>query len=106
MAGQVWKKIQELRVAEKLDYFVVDNAFNNCTALRSLDARINSETVNLALRFLEKQRRLRCFGHVLNLIARSILFGTAVSANLGMDLATAAQEQNTIEKEVSSLRAY
>jgi hypothetical protein len=106
MASQVWKIIQELTVAEKLDYFVVDNALNNCTALRSLEARINSETVNLALLFLEKQRWLRCFGHVLNLIARSSLFGTAVSANLGMDLATAAPEQKAIEKEVSSLRAY
>ena len=49
-----------------LGWFVLDNALNNDTTLVELAKKIP---------FIPKERRLRCFGHILNLIAESYLFG-------------------------------
>lgn len=50
----------------KLGYFVLDNASNNDTAMRAIAKEFD---------FDHKERRLRCAGHILNLIARHLLFG-------------------------------
>jgi hypothetical protein len=49
-----------------LGYFVLDNASNNDTTLQELGKKIG---------FNPKARRLRCIGHILNLIAEPYLFG-------------------------------
>jgi hypothetical protein len=51
---------------EQLGYFMLDNASNNDTALREI-----AETFG----FDKGERRLRCAGHIINLVARHILFG-------------------------------
>jgi hypothetical protein len=51
---------------DKLGYFVLDNATNNDTTLAELAKTMGFDPV---------QKRLRCMGHILNLIAESYLFG-------------------------------
>ena len=53
-----------------LGYFVLDNTPNNDTTLQEL-----AKTMG----FDPKTKRLRCIGHVLNLIAKAYLFGQDVS---------------------------
>jgi len=50
---------------DNLGYFVLDNATNNDTTLDELAKTLN---------FDPNQRRLRCMGHILNLIAEAYLF--------------------------------
>jgi hypothetical protein len=52
--------------SENLGYFVLDNALNNNTTLFELAK---------SLHFDPKEKRLRCIGHILNLIAKEYLFG-------------------------------
>ena len=49
-----------------LGYFVLDNASNNDTTL---------EQLALTMGFIPREKRLRCIGHILNLIAEQYLFG-------------------------------
>jgi hypothetical protein len=53
-----------------LGYFVLDNAPNNNTTLVEL---------RKVMGFDPKEKRLRCMGHILNLIAKAYLFGQDVS---------------------------
>jgi len=58
--------IDEFEIADNLGYFMLDNASNNDTAVAAL-AEIYG--------FDAPERRLRCAGHIINLIARHLLFG-------------------------------
>jgi hAT family C-terminal dimerisation region len=53
-----------------LGYFILDNAPNNDTTLVELSKALDFDPV---------QKRLRCMGHILNLIAESYIFGQDVS---------------------------
>jgi hypothetical protein len=46
---------------------MLDNAFNNDTAIAALRARF---------RFKSKHRRLRCSAYTINLVSQSIIFGS------------------------------
>lgn len=50
----------------QLGYFVLDNATNNDTAIEAIAENYG---------FDAGERRLRCAGHIINLIARSLLYG-------------------------------
>jgi hypothetical protein len=56
---------------DKLGYFVLNNTSNNDTTLDELAKSI---------KFLPAERRLRCMGHILNLIAKQYLFGQDASS--------------------------
>jgi hypothetical protein len=58
--------ITHFNLQHNLGYFVTDNASNNDTALDALAAEFG---------FNSHDRRLRCAGHILNLVARALLFG-------------------------------
>jgi hypothetical protein len=63
--------IKEYEITDRLGYFVTDNANNNDTTIN-----IVLHTLLPALSIAERQqRRLRCWGHILNLAARAFLFG-------------------------------
>jgi hypothetical protein len=62
----IWT-IKQFGLDERIGYFVADNAFNNDTCVAALA---------LEFGFSAKQRRLRCAGHVFNLVARAILWST------------------------------
>ena len=63
--------IREYNIAQKVGYFMSDNAKNNDTAvslvLQALDPSVSAKQ--------RQARRLRCFGHVVNLCAQALLLG-------------------------------
>lgn len=66
IATQVINIIKEYGIGDQLGYFVLDNATNNDTAMEAIAQEFG---------FHAKNRRLRCAGHIINLIARSLLYG-------------------------------
>ncbi|KAG6989577.1 putative AC transposase [Fusarium oxysporum f. sp. conglutinans] len=73
---------------EKIGYFTLDNAQDNDTAI---------DTIGERFKFHGKERRGRCFGHVINLVVKAIVFGKdadAFESRLGHGdlLATAEHE--------------
>lgn len=86
IAEQVIRVIKDFGIQDKLGFFVLDNASNNDTAM---------EVIAEEFGFRASERRLRCAGHIINLIARNLLFGfdrnlfeleDSVSANLKDEL--------------------
>jgi hypothetical protein len=65
--------IDEYKIRSKLGYFVLDNATSNDTAVRSI-----LQYYDLSSEY--KKRRLRCLGHIINLVARAFLFGSTTEA--------------------------
>ena len=59
-----------------IGYFTLDNASNNDSAL----VEISSLLLNINIVFDPIKRRLCCFGHVINLVVKSFLWGTDVEA--------------------------
>jgi hypothetical protein len=55
--------------ADVVGCFVLDNAYNNDTCLRQLESDFSWPKREW------RQRRLRCFGHIINLAAQAFLFG-------------------------------
>jgi hypothetical protein len=71
LADRVSEIIHEYGFDGRVGYFVTDNAESNDTCLEELP---------IELGFNKQHRRLRCCGHIINLVARSILFGTDAEA--------------------------
>ena len=57
--------LNEFNILDRLGYTVTDNASSNNVAL---------ELIAEELDFNNKHKRLRCIGHIINLIARAVLF--------------------------------
>ncbi len=67
IAGQVISTLKDFGItADRLGYFMLDNASNNDTAMEAIAAEYGFDV---------EKRRLRCAGHIINLIARSLLYG-------------------------------
>jgi len=66
IAKNVAAVICEFDLQDRIGYFILDNAGNNDTCMQAL-----ADTFG----FNWKERRIRCAGHVINLVAREILFG-------------------------------
>ncbi|KAF6527713.1 hypothetical protein HZS61_008015 [Fusarium oxysporum f. sp. conglutinans] len=66
IATHVVEVLRSYGITHKVGYFTVDNASNNDTAM---------EEIGKALGFEGKTRRLRCFGHILSLAVKALLFG-------------------------------
>ncbi|KAL9572117.1 hypothetical protein ACKAV7_003834 [Fusarium commune] len=71
IAAEILDVIEAYQIQDKIGYFTLDNAENNDTAV---------EIIGGELGFVGKTRRGRCFGHTLNLSAKSILFGHKADA--------------------------
>jgi hypothetical protein len=71
LAGRVSEIIYEYGFEGRVGYFVTDNAESNDTCLEELATELG---------FNKQHHRLRCCGHIINLVARSILFGTDADA--------------------------
>jgi hypothetical protein len=59
---------QDYKFRNNLGYFVLDNAKNNDTAVAHILSSIRPDLAPL-------ERRLRCIGHIVNLVAKAFLFG-------------------------------
>lgn len=66
IARSVLPVIKDYGFGDKLGFFVLDNASSNDTCVAELGRQFN---------FDPKERRLRCVGHILNLIAQELLYG-------------------------------
>ena len=75
----VYDVVQEYRIEDKLGYFMMDNATNNDTALRYLDRRLHEEGM---VGFDVEQHRLRCWGHIMNVVVKDLFVGPKGSAVL------------------------
>lgn len=76
MSAVVLDVVKNFRIQTRLGYFVLDNAETNDTCVKSLSDHID-------LPVLSGQpfsRRLRCFGHILNLVVKAFLFGNDADA--------------------------
>lgn len=71
LADRVSEIVHEYGFEDRIGYFVTDNAESNDTCLEHLSSELG---------FNKKHQRLRCCGHIINLVARSILFGTDADA--------------------------
>jgi hypothetical protein len=84
MADVLLKLIRTYNIEDKIGAFQTDNASNNDTALAVLAA-------NMTGAFDTKQLRLRCFGHIINLVVKALLFSNA-SPSLQEQLGEAGDE--------------
>lgn len=82
MATYVKEVIDRYEIGARLGYFMLDNAESNDTCLEAL-ARWFPMDVS--------RRRLRCVGHIINLVVRAVIFGSNVS-KFEADLRGAADE--------------
>jgi hypothetical protein len=57
--------VSEFDIQEWVGYFVLENASNNDTSIEALAEEFEFDV---------KEQRLRCAGHIINLMARQILF--------------------------------
>ena len=64
--------IQPDHITEKIGYSTLDNASNNDTALQHIAQHLKEQDIS----FNPVQRRLRCFGHVINLVVKTFLWGS------------------------------
>ena len=75
-AGHFWKVAEDFNLTCKIGYFTLDNATNNDSALIEISYFLS----NISISFDPIKRRLRCFGHVINLVVKSFLWGLDVEA--------------------------
>ena len=80
--------IREFDISDKLGYIVTDNASNNTTCLQFLSEEFG---------FVGPENHVRCAGHVLNLVAKAILFGSDVDA-FESDLHDLSSEEHELSK--------
>lgn len=84
IAETVGHIIHHWNLQEKIGYFTGDNASNNDTCLDWLSHEFGFDAV---------RRRVRCVGHVINLVAKAVLVGTSDT-----DLDVFEQELDTLAK--------
>lgn len=65
--------IKTFNIAGSLGAFQMDNADSNGTALRALSAKLPAGTLDL------KDSWLHCFGHIVNLVVKALLYGKGSS---------------------------
>ncbi len=68
IAEAILQIINEFGIADKVSYFQADNAGNNDTCVQAILDEIAPFSS-------AAHRRLRCYGHVINLAAKAFLFG-------------------------------
>ncbi|KAK4077565.1 hypothetical protein Purlil1_12327 [Purpureocillium lilacinum] len=70
IAPYVKEVIDQYEMGAKLGYFMLDNAESNDTCLETLAQWFPMDV---------GRRRLRCIGHIINLVVRAVIFGSDVS---------------------------
>jgi hypothetical protein len=68
MARSTTAIIEDYELVDRLGYFMLDNIKSNDTCVREILAKLRPDLD-------PKKRRLRCFGHIVNLAAKAFLFG-------------------------------
>jgi hypothetical protein len=71
IANEILHIVAKYGIERKVGYFTLDNASSNDSAM---------SVIGESLGFAWQQRRVRCIGHVLNLVVKAILFGQDAGA--------------------------
>jgi len=97
MSAVVLDVIHTFQTENRIGYFVLDNAESNDTCIKHLSNHIE-------LPVLSGQpfgRRLRCFGHIVNLVVRAFLFGKDVDA-----FEIESRKRQDLNEEAAELEAW
>lgn len=69
IAEELLTVMREFKISDRVGYLVADNASNNDTVLREIAKEIDVDPL---------RQRIRCGAHILNLVAKAILYGTDI----------------------------
>jgi hypothetical protein len=72
--------LQLYNIGQKLGYMMLDNATNNDTAVKAVHDELAEREIGPSTMMTTGERRLRCFGHILNLVVKALLFGKDIDA--------------------------
>lgn len=67
IAEELMTVMRDFKISDRVGYFVAENASNNDAALREIAKEIDIDPL---------RQRIRCSAHILNLVAKAILYGT------------------------------
>jgi hypothetical protein len=73
MAIELLGIVRDFGIESRIGHFMVDNAGSNDTCIQELADHLNGV-------FEPSKRRLRCFGHITNLVVKALLFGKDAEA--------------------------
>ena len=72
--------LQLYNIGQKLGYMMLDNATNNDTAVKAVHDELAEREIGPLTVMRTEERCLRCFGHILNLVVKVLLFGKDIDA--------------------------
>ena len=98
MAEAVVSVIEEYSLQSKFGYFMLDNAPTNDVCVRHLCEKLQVDSTVKE----HSARRLRCTGHVINLVVKAFLFGTDADS-FEVDV-TSAHELSNEQRELALWR--
>jgi hypothetical protein len=91
ISTSLFKLFDELKITSMLGYSISDNATNNDTALDSLSDMLFDKA---DVFYNAASRRLRCLGHIINLVVKTLLFGSNISSIENTGAANSNAERN------------
>lgn len=97
LADTLFRVVREWEIGDKVGAIVSDNATNNDRCLQSFYRRLDPGMTTSDI----KARRMRCYGHILNLVARAFLFGEDYEA-----FEVESQVQNLVGSQAEDLRHW
>lgn len=71
IAEVLWKILERFEITRRIGYITTDNATNNDTAIAQLATNFR----NVGIEFNAQESRVRCFGHIINLVVKGFLWG-------------------------------
>ena len=71
MVEIIYQVAKEYEILDKLNYFMMNNVSNNNTTLMELNLLIQNDG---GIEFNPVERRLRCFGYIMNLVIKDLLY--------------------------------
>ena len=69
-AALILHMLSDYQLYDKVGYFTLDNATSNDSTLRIVGLKLQE----LGIKFDYQERRLRCFGHIINLVVKAFLY--------------------------------
>jgi hypothetical protein len=98
MADHLLSVIQGFSISKQVAYFMAGNATNNDKALAVLSGYLPS------LQLDPVKQRLRCSGHIYNLVCKAILYG--VDSDCNEDASQASQATSQATATMTSVSAF
>lgn len=80
-AAAFWKVAKQYEIERLIGSFTLDNASNNDTAVRAISRLAR----RIGVVFDASVHRIRCFGHIINLVVKAFLYGESL-INLELEL--------------------